>query len=112
MLFVAITSPYATLAWQKGGIGYALALLIWAVSFIPIYLIGFLVFGLITQALGAEQNRWGFLALCFAAVFAYHGIPGLFAIMVGIVYHIGFHMHALNAESDTRALERFDTNGP
>jgi hypothetical protein len=110
MLTVAIMARFYADALRKGG-EHLFSLLGGVFVFPFLICVTVLLFGFIISKLPDGTPRGTFVAVCAIAILAWHGIPGWFAVVFGVVMIVSIHHSVSKDWRNARALEEFDTHG-
>lgn len=95
----------------RGGMDYVLVMM-GGVFVFPILMVsGYQLFRFILRSLPGVPLRCGFVLLCGVAILAWHGMPGIFAIVFGIFMIHFLYRTEVKVRNDARALEQFDAHG-
>lgn len=110
MLTVAIMARFYADALSKGG-EHLFSLLGGVFVFPFLMCVTVLLFGFIITKLADGKPRVVFVAVCAIAILAWHGIPGWFAVVFGIVMIVSINHSVTKEWQNARALEEFDAHG-
>jgi hypothetical protein len=96
---------------EKGGAELLLVGMIGGIAFPFLWIFGMHLINFILRQMESKAVRIGFIVLSAAAILAWHGMPGLFAIGVGIYFTVYVYRTETKRWNDAHALEQFDTDG-
>lgn len=95
----------------RGGMDYVVVGLGGGILFPFLWIFGMHLFNFILRRLAGKELRIGFIVIGAAAILAWHGMPGWFAIGVGIFLTVSIYRTEAKKWNDDHALEQFDTHG-